>query len=75
MASQRPNRLKEIASQRGETPETLVPRTVREAGSVYGAAVKLGVSRTTISYWLKKLGIKVETQRIATFEESHAEVV
>lgn len=75
MASQRPNRLKEIALERGETPETLVPKTVREEGSIYGAAVKLGVSRTTIAYWLKKMGIKVETQRIATFEEPHSESV
>jgi transcriptional regulator with GAF, ATPase, and Fis domain len=59
----------------GETPETLVPRTVREEGSVYGAAVKLGVSRNTIAYWLKKMGIKVETQRVTTIEEPHSKGV
>ena len=74
--SQRPNRLKEIATKLGETPETLVPRTVREEGTVYGAAVKLGVSRNTISYWIKKMGMKVETNRVTTLEEMpKAEVV
>lgn len=75
MAPQKPNRLIEIASGMGETPETLVPRIVREEGSIYGAAVKLGVSRTTIAYWLKKLGIKVETHRVATFEDPQVEAV
>ena len=72
---QRSNRLKEIAAKLGETPETLVPRTVREEGSIYGAAVKLGVSRNTIGYWLKKMGIKVETQRVTTFEDPQPEAV
>lgn len=69
MAEQRPNRLKELAQSLNVTPEALVSRTVREEGSLYGAAVKLGVSRTTIAYWLKKMGIKVETHRVATFED------
>jgi len=68
MAAQRPNRLKEIAIERGVTIETLIPRTVSEEGSVYGAAVKLGVSRNTVSYWLKKMNIKVETNRVTTLE-------
>lgn len=75
MAVQRPNRLKEIASEMGETPETLVPRIVREEGSIYGAAVRLGVSRSTLAYWLKKMGLKVETRRVTTFEEPKPEAV
>jgi len=69
MAYQRPNLLKEAAKEKGETPETLVPKAVKEHGSIAAAAVALGVSPTTIRYWLKKLKIKVETRRVTTFAE------
>ena len=75
MGIQRPNRLKEIALQQGEDVGTLVVRTVREEGSVYGAAVKLGVARNTIHYWLKKVNFVVETRRVTTLEERHPEAV
>lgn len=66
MGVQKPNTLKELAKLKGETPEALVRRTVRESGSVSGAAVELGVARNTISYWLKKAGLRAETRRVVT---------
>lgn len=64
MAVQRPNRLKEIAERDfGETPDALVPRILKEEGSITGAATRLGVNRNTIRYWIKKLNIQVESRR------------
>ena len=64
MAVQRPNRLKEIALQQyQETPETLIPRILREEGSISGAAQRLGVNRNTVRYWINKLHIRVESHR------------
>lgn len=69
---QRPNRLKEKAAEQGKTPEDFVRETVLEEGTIYGAAVKLGVSRNTIAYWLKKMGLKVETSRVTVLQEKQA---
>lgn len=69
MGKQKPNRLKELAAQTGDTPENLVPRTIREEGSVLAAALKLGVAPNTLRYWLKKLGIRAETHSVTTLEQ------
>ena len=64
MAVQRPNRLKEIAKNSyGETLDTLIPRVLREEGSISGAALKLGVNRNTVRYWIKKLHLQVDSRR------------
>lgn len=64
MAVHRPNRLKEIAQRDyGETPDTLVPRILKEEGSIAGAASRLGVNRNTVRYWINKLHIQVESRR------------
>lgn len=68
----RPNKLKEIAASQGEAVEQLIPRIVREEGSIAGAARRLGVGNTTIRYWLKKLGLKVESRRVSVLELAEA---
>lgn len=67
-SSIRPNRLKEIAGERGISPIELVVATVKEVGSVNGAAIHLGVARNTIRYWMKKSGYTTTTRRVATVE-------
>jgi transposase-like protein len=66
---QKPNALKELAVKRRTTPEKLVRSAVESEGSITGAATKLGVGRTTISYWLKKMGVTVETRRVTAIQE------
>ena len=61
----RPNRLKEFAAKTGEPIAQLVPRVIREEGSIYGAAQRLGVAPNTIQYWLKKLGLVVRYRQVA----------
>ncbi len=53
--------LLKIAEEMGEPIETLVPRIVREEGSTYKAAVRLGVAPNTIRYWMLKLGYRAES--------------
>lgn len=63
------NRLKTIERERGEPLEALIPRLIKEEGTVFGAAVALGVHPNTISYWLRKNNLTVETRQTAQVVE------
>lgn len=65
----RPNKLKEIAKDRGLSPIELVIEAVNKSGSVNGAAISLGLARNTIRYWMKKSGYTAVTHRISTLEQ------
>ncbi len=60
-----------FAADADEPIETFLPRIVREEGSTYRAAAKLGVAPNTVIYWMRKLGyearmrVVVEWTRIA----------
>lgn len=56
--SKRKGRLADIAKERGETIDSLVPRIVAESGSIRAAATELGVADNTIRHHLKRLGYK-----------------
>jgi len=66
--------LDKIAEERGIALEVLVPQTVQQEGSIFKAAVKLGVSPNSIQYWMKKNGYTLKTQQVATLqkESNHA---
>ena len=40
--------------------EAIISAAIEEAGSITGAAIRLGVSRQTLDRWLRDLAIKVE---------------
>lgn len=59
-----PGLLPIIAQQHNESLDTLIPRTVEEAGSVLRAAQRLGVAPNTINNWLASNDLFVETTRV-----------
>lgn len=54
----RPNRLKEIEQERGESLDTLIPRLLNELGTMEAVAGELGTSFQTIFYWCQRNGIQ-----------------
>lgn len=40
--------------------EAIIRAAIEEAGSITGAAIRLGVSRQTLHRWLRDLAIKVQ---------------
>jgi hypothetical protein len=61
----KPNRLAEIANQRGEQIHEMIPRAIEETGSIFQAAVSLGVSPISVPNRLKRNGYTVE-QKLVT---------
>lgn len=57
--------MKAIAAEHGTPLKALIPRVIEEEGSVFGAALKLGVTPNTIQYWLKANKLTVKTRQIA----------
>ena len=54
-----PNRtpaMLEVEEARGERLEILIPRLINTLGHT-GAALELGISKSSINYWCMKLGI------------------
>lgn len=62
-------KIDQIAQERGETADTLIPRTIHEEGSVHNAAVALGVYPNAIRYWLKKHGRAVRRKTVTEVYE------
>lgn len=65
----RSNRLIDKARQIGEPLESLIPRLIEEEGSIYRAALALGVTPNSIQYWLRKNNLAVETRQAAQVVE------
>jgi hypothetical protein len=64
-------KLKTIEKDHEEPLLTLIPRVIREEGSIYKAAVRLDVSPNTLQHWLKKEGFHVTTRQVATVEREN----
>jgi hypothetical protein len=60
--SDKTDRMKLIEIERGESLEELLPRLIKEKGSVRAAAEALDVWPSVISRWLKRLGLEVTTE-------------
>jgi hypothetical protein len=54
--------MKLIEIERGEPLEVLLPRLIKEKGSVRAAAEVLEVWPSVVSRWLKRLGLEVTTE-------------
>jgi len=52
----KPNRIKELEKEFGEPATVVIPRAVKESGSVADACVKLNLSNTALYYWAKRNG-------------------
>lgn len=63
------NSLKQMAEEQGVSVIELVRNAVVEAGSVQGAAVRIGCAPSSIRHWLKKAGLRVVTKQVALLEE------
>jgi hypothetical protein len=59
-------KLKQIADERNEPLEVIVPRQIEKAGSIFQAAVDLGVQPNALQQWLKRHGLKVVTRQVAS---------
>lgn len=73
MAKYGPNQLKAKARELKEPLEILIPRVVREEGSISGAARRLDVSAGSIRYWLRKFNYVTEVRHIVTLEQEVAQ--
>ena len=60
-----PNRLEEIARERGITVEALVTNAIEQSGSVAGASRDINVNVNTIRNWLKNNARTVSTRQVA----------
>lgn len=69
MATTSPNRLQEIAAERGVKLEVLIPQTIEETGSVLQTAIRLSVTPNAIQNWLKRNGYRVVTRQVASLEK------
>lgn len=49
-------KLKTAAQQAGMPLDEFLPKTIEETGSIFQAAIKLGVTPNSIHYWMKKNG-------------------
>lgn len=56
----------------GEPIAKLVPRMVEQEGSARKAALRLGVSRETIRYWMKKLGYQANQSSVSWVKEAQS---
>lgn len=54
--------------QLGGPLEQELPRKISEAG-ISGAAEELGVSKTTVNYWILKFGIQIQKVAVSAGEE------
>lgn len=57
--------LKKTAEQFNEPLETLIPRIVREEGSITKAAHRLGVYPNALQYWMRTNGYRLITRQVA----------
>lgn len=57
----KPNKLIDLANEKGVTVEQLITTAINETGSRSGAALKLNVTTGAIDYWINKLGLKIVT--------------
>lgn len=71
--SKRKGRLADIACERGESIDSLVPRIVAESGSIRAAATQLGVADNTIRHHLKRLGYKPKFVQSVIWERDDAD--
>lgn len=62
-------KLEQIASDAGEPLETLIPRVIREQGSVHKAAIVLGVYPNAIRHWLEKNKLRLVVHRTIDVEK------
>lgn len=62
-------KLEQIASDAGESLETLIPRVIRETGSVHKAAIVLGVYPNAIRHWLDKNKLRLVIRRTVDVEK------
>jgi hypothetical protein len=69
LATTSPNRLQEIAAERGVKLEVLIPQTIEETGSVLQTAIRLSVTPNAIQNWLKRNGYRVVTRQVASLEK------
>lgn len=67
MRKTRPNRLKAQANEQGISVLDLVKEAIQSEGTKLGAATRLGVTRNTITYHLKKAGLEME--QVVIFRE------
>ncbi len=66
------SKLAKIAEARGVSLDVLIPQTIREEGSVFQAAKRLGVYPSSIQYWMKKHGYKLVTRQVAELQKESA---
>lgn len=66
-------KLEEAARAAGEPVETFIPRIVEEEGTVFNAAVRLGVYPNTIKNWMKRNNYQLVLKRtVEKVEPEHA---
>lgn len=65
----RPNRLINLAAERGMSAIDLVREALESEGSLDAAARKLGFSRNTLRHHLKKAGLEIEVRTVVTLRE------
>lgn len=53
-----PNRRREIERQHGEQMQTLLPRKVRELGTLQAVAKDFGVTYNALYKWMRELGLE-----------------
>ena len=63
--------MQQIEEARGERLEILIPRLINALGHT-GAALELGISKSSINYWCMKLGIV--RQRVALVPGERVEI-
>ena len=65
--ARRPRLMQAVEERYSRPLERLLPEMVNEKG-ITGTAEELGVSKSTVSYWLLKLGINVKRIALAPGE-------
>lgn len=65
--ARRPRLMQAVEERYNRPLERLLPEMVNEKG-ISGTAAELGVSKSTVSYWLLKLGINVRRVALAPGE-------
>ena len=57
----RPNRLREIADGKGVTVEQMIGGAIEETGTIFRAALEIGVTPSAINNWMHANGYGVKT--------------
>jgi hypothetical protein len=53
--------LEKLAQERNVTVATLISQTIQEQGSIFRAAIALGVAPNSIQSWMKRHGYQLKT--------------